>query len=336
MRILQGFDRFVGKHILGVTVVCMASGVLFGDYLGFLAVVTRYFFAFMTLASCMGAGFGQMREVARRPAPVLLTLALIHVVEPLAGLAAGRLFFPDEPLFIIGVILAYAVPTAIFSLFWTSLVRGNMPLSLSIVLISTICSPVVIPLTLKLLAGEMTEIDSWGIMKDLVFMVAIPAVAAMCVQRFAGDAAAQTWKVRLSPFSKVCMLVIMLSNSSNVSPFVRNMTPLLWKIMAVMLLLSVLGFALSWLLARLLRVDFSSTLSIVLTGGMRNISAGAVLAARYFPDEVMYPVMISCLFLQVLVSLVVKLLRRTPAGRAELAAYEASLSPEEAAAEAGV
>ena len=34
--------------------------------------------------------------------------------------------------------------------------------------------------------------------------------------------------------------------------------------------------------------------------GMRNISAGAVLAAQYFPGEVMFPVMMGTLFQQVL------------------------------------
>ena len=42
--------------------------------------------------------------------------------------------------------------------------------------------------------------------------------------------------------------------------------------------------------------------------GMRNISAGAVIAAAYFPGEVMFPVMIGTLFQQVLATLFGKLL----------------------------
>jgi predicted Na+-dependent transporter len=45
---------------------------------------------------------------------------------------------------------------------------------------------------------------------------------------------------------------------------------------------------------------------------MRNISAGAVLAAEYFPPEVLFPVAFSPLFLQLTTSVVAKLLLKLP------------------------
>ena len=44
--------------------------------------------------------------------------------------------------------------------------------------------------------------------------------------------------------------------------------------------------------------------------GMRNISAGAVLAAQYFPGEVMFPVMMGTLFQQVLAACFGSFMRR--------------------------
>ena len=41
-------------------------------------------------------------------------------------------------------------------------------------------------------------------------------------------------------------------------------------------------------------------MSVMYGAGMRNISAGAVIAAEYFPGEVLFPVMIGTLFQQVL------------------------------------
>ena len=49
--------------------------------------------------------------------------------------------------------------------------------------------------------------------------------------------------------------------------------------------------------------------------GMRNISAGAVIAATYFPGEVMFPVMIGTLFQQVLAALFGKLLAQKKENR---------------------
>lgn len=75
--------------------------------------------------------------------------------------------------------------------------------------------------------------------------------------------------------------------------------------------------SLSWLLpdmhsAGLWRISSERiavrAVSMMYGTGMRNISAGAVIAAAYFPGEVMFPVMIGTLFQQVLAALFGKLL----------------------------
>ena len=127
MKALYRFDAFINKHILSATIVCLTLGVVFADFLGWLLPLIQSLFAFMTLVSSLGASFSQMKLVALRPKPILSTLALVHLVSPLLALLAGKLFFPDYPLFITGMILSYAVPSAVFSLFWTSISRGNGP-----------------------------------------------------------------------------------------------------------------------------------------------------------------------------------------------------------------
>ena len=68
------------------------------------------------------------------------------------------------------------------------------------------------------------------------------------------------------------------------------------------------GYALGWFVAYIFRKDRSTAVSMMYGTGMRNISAGAVIAAAYFPGEVMFPVMIGTLFQQVLAALFGKLL----------------------------
>ena len=55
------------------------------------------------------------------------------------------------------------------------------------------------------------------------------------------------------------------------------------------------------------RRDRTTAVSMMYGTGMRNISAGAGIAAAYFPGEVMFPVMIGTLFQQVLAALFGKL-----------------------------
>ncbi len=53
----------------------------------------------------------------------------------------------------------------------------------------------------------------------------------------------------------------------------------------------------------MLKRDKGTVVSLIFTGGMRNISAGAVIAVAYFPPAVAVPVVVGMLFQQVLASL---------------------------------
>ena len=104
---------------------------------------------------------------------------LLHVVIPVLTLGLGNLLFPHAPLFTTGLVLEYVIPTGVASLMWVGICGGNAPLCLSIVLLDTLAAPVVIPLSLKLLVGSVVEVDTWGMMGDMLVMVALPALAAM-------------------------------------------------------------------------------------------------------------------------------------------------------------
>ena len=69
------------------------------------------------------------------------------------------------------------------------------------------------------------------------------------------------------------------------------------------LLLVASGYVIGWLFAALFRQNHSITVSMIYGSGMRNISAGAVIASAYFPPEVAFPVMIGKLFQQILAAL---------------------------------
>ncbi len=327
MRYLQRADEFVGRHLAGAVLACVVLGVCFPVFFDPLNRVTVPLFAFMTFSSSLGGGFRELRDAVRRPLPALVTLALLHVAMPLISLGLGMLLFPDAPLFTTGLVLEYAVPTGVATLMWVSMNRGDAPLCLSLVLLDTLCAPLVVPLTMRLLMGTVVEMDTLGMVRDLMVMVAVPAVAAMALYQATGGRVARTWKPRLSPFSKLALLLIILANATGCAPFLRDLTPTLALVMLAVFVLCLLGFFLGYWAGRLLKLDFPTVQTMSINSGMRNISAGAVLAQQYFPGDVLFPVAFSPIFLQITTSFIVKLLRATKPGRADQAAYERADPP---------
>lgn len=326
MKTLMRFDSFLAGHMAPVVLSCVTLGILFPEVLGRLNAVGVGLFAFMTFANSLGGGFRELAQVARHPLPVAVTFGLLHVVMPLTALGLGTLFFPDAPLFTTGLVLEYAVPTAVASLMWVNIARGSTALCLSSVMLDTLLSPVVIPLTMKLLVGSVVELDTWGMVRDLLVMVAVPAVAAMTCYQLTGGAAAVTLKPRLAPFAKLAMLLIIIANATGCAPFLRHLTPTLVRVMLVVFCLCLLGFFLGYWAGRLLRWDFPTIETVAINSGMRNLSAGAVLAQAYFPGDVLFPVAFSPVFLQATTAFIVKALRATRPGRADQAAWEAQLA----------
>ena len=241
---------------------------------------------------------------------------LLHVVIPVLTLALGNLLFPDAPLFTTGLVLEYVIPTGVASLMWVGICGGNGPLCLSIVLLDTLAAPVVIPLSLKLLVGSVVEVDTWGMMGDMLVMVALPALAAMTVYQATGGRAAVTLKPRLELFAKLALLTVITANATSCASFLRSIDRTLVLVMLTVFFICLLGFFLGYWAAKLMGLDFPTRVTMCLNTGLRNISAGSVLALQYFPAQAVFPVAFTPLFLQFTTSIIVKVLMRTPSRRA--------------------
>ena len=321
---LEKLDAFLGKHMAALIVAFVLVGITFPDIFSPINDYTMALFAFMTFANSLGGGFREMADVARRPLPVVVIFAILHVVMPLLALAAGKLLFPEAPLFTTGLVLEYAIPTGVASLLWVSIGQGYTSMCLSVVLLDTLLAPFVIPLTLRVLLGSVVEMDTASMVGNLMIMVAIPALLAMTLFQMTRGRVAATVKPRLAPFAKLTMLVLVLANATGCAPFLRDITPTLVKLICAVFALCLLGFFLGYQAARLLKADFPTAVTMSLNSGIRNIAAGSVLAIAYFPGDVLFPVAFSPLFLQATTAVIVKILHATKTGKAFLQQGELS------------
>ena len=247
MQKLSQWNRFVGAHFPWFVLACAVTGVLFPDAFSWLnGPITMGLFAFMTFANSLSGGFRELGRVFLRPLPVVVTLVLLHVVIPVLTLALGNLLFPDAPLFTTGLVLEYVIPTGVASLMWVGICGGNGPLCLSIVLLDTLAAPVVIPLSLKLLVGSVVEVDTWGMMGDMLVMVALPALAAMTVYQATGGRAAVTLKPRLELFAKLALLTVITANATSCASFLRSIDRTLVLVMLTVFFICLLGFFLGY------------------------------------------------------------------------------------------
>ncbi|MBB6454498.1 putative Na+-dependent transporter [Salirhabdus euzebyi] len=300
---LDKLNRFLQKFMPIITPLSVALGVIFAGWLHTLEYLVPWIFAFMTFSGSLGSNFKDLRKVVLHPLPLFLCLLLLHVFMPLVSLGVGNIVFQDEPYLITGLILAFLIPTGITSLIWVSIYKGNVVLTLSIILIDTLLSPLVVPGVLQLFIGAEIQMNSFDIMIGLLWMVVIPSLLGMLLNQISKGEVKERLGTKLAPFSKIGLGAVVAINSSAIAPYFTNVNKTLFIVIIVVFLMASIGYLFGWICAKLLKEDADTIISLTFNGGMRNISVGAVIAITYFPDLVALPVVVGMLFQQILASI---------------------------------
>ena len=188
---------------------------------------------------------------------------------------------------------------------------GELALGLARLLVSTLVSPVSIPYTLKALVGTTVEIDAASMMGDMAYMVAIPALVATIANEASHGLAKARLAPATTPVSRLLLPLIVATNATGISEPIRHLTPALFGITCLMLAFAVSSFLFGMFLARrLAKGDEARFVAISFACGVRNVTAGAVLASQYFGPAVMFPAIIATPFQQVLAAVFGRIMRR--------------------------
>ncbi|UQZ32687.1 hypothetical protein C2I18_03400 [Paenibacillus sp. PK3_47] len=300
---LLALNRKLNRMMPLITPLSVLTGVLCGSALTPYTFLSPWLFAFMTFAGSISLGIKDFVNVLKKPLPLFACLFILHIAMPLVAFGLGNLLYHADEFTITGLVLAAVIPTGISSFIWVSIYKGNTALTLSIILIDTLLAPFVVPGVLSVLIGTHVELDIWAMMSSLFWMIVVPSLLGMVLNEWSKGAVAPVWSPRLNPFSKLFMAVVIMINGSVISPYLTDINLHLAGLAAVIVLMASTGYALCFLTARVLRWNEADEVALVFNGGMRNISAGAVLAVSYFPPPVAVPVVLGMVFQQLLASL---------------------------------
>jgi len=283
-------------------------GSLFSAQLEKHVGITPWLLALTTLVGAMGTTFREFGEVLKRPAPLVLNLLILHGFVPLLALGAGHLLYPSAPEIQTGLLLGTVIPTGVTSMLWVSLYRGNIPLTLAMILLDTLLSPIVVPWSLAIFqgalpgthAGPPIEINAQAMLWGLLWMVVIPSLLGVALNVGSRGRLQRDWSPRLVPYTRISVMILIALNSATVGPQLRVVDETLVQLVLLVCVLASSGYVLGWLLSRALGWSREVLVTMTFNSGMRNVSAGAVLAVTYFPRGAVLPVILGMLFQQLL------------------------------------
>lgn len=296
---LEKINRMLEKRLPFITPICVLSGITFLSFLHSFAFLVPWIFACITFSSSLGLKIIDIGNTFKKPTPIFVCLLIIQGIMPLLAFGIGSFFFADNIYLITGLLLAFVIPTGIVSLMWVSIHKGNNAISLTIILVNTMLSPFLVPLTLKLFIGTEVSLNTFGLMAGLFWMIVIPSVMGIMFHHFKPKRS-EVMKKTLAPFSKLGLLVVILINSSVISPYFTKIDMQFIKLIFVLVFLAIVGYGLGLLAANLFKWDREMAISLAYNSGLRNNGVGAALAITYFPPQVTLPIIVAILFQQIL------------------------------------
>ena len=127
--------------------------------------------------------FGDFVRVAKCPWAVATGVFLQFLIMPFVGFLLAKSFgFSGE--LAAGCVLIGSVAGGTASNVIAYLAKANVALSVTMTCCSTLLSPLVTPLMMKLLAGRFIEIDVWAMVMSILEVVLVPVAAGGLVRAF--------------------------------------------------------------------------------------------------------------------------------------------------------
>jgi len=300
------FLKFLDKYFPFLIPLFLFLGLLLGDGVGQYVGVVMWLFAGTTFIGSLKIDFNAFLDTIKRPKGILVVMLILRVIMPMISLVFGRVFFPNDVYIQTGLLLFGLLPVAINSVLWTVITKGNVSLSLSIVLLDTILAPFILPFSILVLTGASIELDTVGMMKSLLLMVVVPSLVGMSLNQFTQGEISKKWSMRLAPFAKIALLLVILINGGNIRKYFPPVDLELLLIMVSITFLAIVGYMLSWKLAKWLNLSQGEVKAIVFSGGMRNMSTGVVIAVAYFPPRAAIPIVTGIFFQQIVCATIAK------------------------------
>ena len=118
-------------------------------------------------------------EVAKQPQAVLIGVLGQFTIMPLVGYGLTRVFHFENPEIAAGIILVGSCSAGLASNVMAYIAKANLALSIAMTSVTTVLAPIMTPLWMKLLAGELVEVKPFGMMMEIIKMVIVPIGAAL-------------------------------------------------------------------------------------------------------------------------------------------------------------
>lgn len=224
------------------------------------------------------------RLILQRPLDVLLGVLAQFAIMPLIAWMLVKIFsLPPE--LAVGMILVGSCPGGTASNVMTYLAKGDLALSVSMTMTTTLLSPIVTPMLMLFFAGEWVEISLTAMVLSIVQVVIAPIVLGIVINALFGSFVEKC--VNYLPLISITAIILILGGVVSVNSAKLFDVGLLTGFGVI--LHNISGYCFGFIIAKVLKMDLSKAKAISIEVGMQNSGLATSLAVTHFSAEAAIP-----------------------------------------------
>ncbi|PCJ23861.1 MAG: bile acid:sodium symporter [SAR86 cluster bacterium] len=223
-------------------------------------------------------------RIARDPKPVLIGVLLQFVLMPMLALTLANMLQLSNQL-TVGMVLVGSCAGGTASNVICYLAKGDVALSISMTMTSTLVGVIATPLLCTFYLSETISVDTWSMLISILQMVFVPVLSGFAINYWF---ATKVLKVEaLLPTASVVIILLIIGivvalNSDQI------LEVGLFTLIAVVLH-NLLGLVGGFYLSRLFGLNLKQSQTIAIEVGMQNSGLGVALALQFFSATAALP-----------------------------------------------
>lgn len=195
-----------------------------------------------------------------------------------------------NPELAIAILLLTAMPPGVSTPALTDILKGNVPLSLSLAIVSQMIAPFTVPLLFWLIDLNGRSINKLLMLKDMAIIVFLPMIISQVIKKYFSLIIKKTQHLFTSLNVLLLFAFVYLAISSQRNIILENPVGLVWKI-AVLYLVFIVLHLIGYLIC--FKQNKENRIAVAIGAAYMNNGMAIVLAASYFKPEILVLMVLS-------------------------------------------
>jgi len=224
------------------------------------------------------------KRVSENPSPVLVGVIMQFLIMPFMALLLSTILQLSNQI-TIGMVLVGSCAGGTASNVMTYLARGDVALSISMTITSTIVGVVATPLLCNFYLSETVNVDTSGMLINILQIVFLPVLFGFVLNHYLGDQIKQIQKF----IPTLSMLIILSIITIIVALNSASLIDVGLLTLLAVILHNGFGLAGGFYVSRLLGFNLRQSHTIAIEVGMQNSGLGVALAMQFFSASAALP-----------------------------------------------